>query len=94
MRLYVLTVFTVVVPRVVHGATWAWARVLVLARVLALSTTQADVLSHVVNLVVTLLVVTLSIGDAQRPCIHSLRSVLGDALRSPATVSRPSVKLS
>ena len=53
MRLCVLTVFTVVVPRVVHGAAWVWARVLVLR------TTQADMLSHVVTLVVTLLVVTV-----------------------------------
>ena len=52
MRLCVLTVFTVVVPRVVHGAAWVWARVLVLR-------TQADMLSHVVTLVVTLLVVTV-----------------------------------
>ena len=53
IRLCVLSVFTVVVPRVVHGATWVWACVLVVR------TTQADMLSHVVTLVVTLLVVTV-----------------------------------
>ena len=75
--LCVLTVFTVVVPRVVHGAARVWARVLVLR-------TQADMPSHVVTLVVTLLVVTVIGMCRRRPSHARVRAAHTPVFPAPA----------
>ena len=79
MCLRVLKLFTVVVPRVVHVATRVWARV-----ILVLRTTLADMLSHVVTLVVTLLVVTVIGMCRRRPSHARVRAAHTPVFPAPA----------